>query len=1473
MPIELNMRVWPEKFAPGQESINYEIRHADTRKAKVTSMWIEVRDNQNRVVYQKTVPESPKTTARKWDGRGDVANPTAPKKYVSPLGSPYRVRLMGDAPPVFSGPKTASLSIVGGSGGSPGKVASLVVPPVSAEAVATHEVKVLYHSIELDWGKWLSDEAVRELDGFINPHAPAFATDIFSDPKTQKWVWYKLGTLGYFPGGRSEAPAPDNALGKAIIRYRQAHKELYTALFREGANYSVDAAALRSAAQITGPLLAKLHAGDNNRFNVGTPSDQRIIDKTEVISNSAAARLYVDVDRFYIGLETEFNTDGKAAVDREWIPRPIVPLRVRVRLQKSDGAAADSAPFGAIGECKLRWKWQDRAAKTDGLPTYTQERPSQTKRYLDKTFDHVTRTIPSAYKNARSAVGGLVSGNDAADSRATFAAVDSFTLANAAEGVYSSPCSDPASASWADWSQVFFQPSKIGGDNYTLSVALDLDGAPAGVKDAHTGVAANLAKQTGEFEVWRRVPIAAYVKWGDVSKVAAWDATAGHFAQGFTKLLSPTETIRVADLIDPGKTTLSNWVSAFYTKEKIWSRTRGKTNCEFSTGYLFPEDPRSLEFTNLAAIGEAQFAAALNVINEMMITPLWNDFEGWRQNSTLPPDKKVPLPDKQLQRRHDFCRLLEATAGWTKRVGEYFKAEIERIWDPGPKKCRDIADNVDRTLKPLPHDDGGLTGAPARRSAILQALLLAPLRAALDDWMNGADAPAKLADLKTVRSFTGGLKTEISVVDSQSEKEKKVPIDPVLRGAVDFAARLLDSDCGAGTAIAYNLHKQNIELVIAEDPPSRELDALIKGPPYNGTLVTVKQVSKNRGAAYVLAKIDSPQTFDLAVFNQNLLAPVKVWSFRQLRGPGATLPTYAPADKEEAAQCKRHRVAIADFQIEVIIQKLGPLVSQSLFPQIPATLHSAVRAGIAPDHRPTSGLLVVHYRAHPRPLAVKTGSTSDLTDLTNSTSLGVDAGLVLCSDDQPLPFEHLFAHEIAHCLFVRHWQKGRDVIAHFGFPNEHDLSDCNCMMSYSAFELQARWADRDPCSSHFNVSKFKPSFCGKCNLKLRGWDLNAKHSGVALLPTRSIDVTLVNPAAAHPDIASVSAPDPADLKTHALDLLQHKLLVAADLKMDLTGDTLRFHANPELKAEAGKQFFRWPAVEAKTLDKNRTIRCSGNYDLHGDQEGRTKTDADILADYNDQYGCAWERNLEYYFLSGGATNVPRDILFNPHWSMYTDDTAIHETIHVFQKWDPSRIAYEGMTELFGLMLSKQMRGAMPGSAPKLKLTLNPTYVQGSQFVIDEMLPRLGWHGLARLYFENEAALLDKVLTASGFPDKCEACSKKYDMAGAIAILMPREKRPPVDDVLHGSAAPLCTAALQEFDDYLTAHNRYGFGPAERALHAKVIRLDAKIKAFEDAIRAAEGFRPRATETDRVHRLEAWIEDTKVQVLEMKAELP
>jgi hypothetical protein len=65
------------------------------------------------------------------------------------------------------------------------------------------------------------------------------------------------------------------------------------------------------------------------------------------------------------------------------------------------------------------------------------------------------------------------------------------------------------------------------------------------------------------------------------------------------------------------------------------------------------------------------------------------------------------------------------------------------------------------------------------------------------------------------------------------------------------------------------------------------------------------------------------------------------------------------------------------------------------------------------------------------------------------------------------------AHEVGHCLWLRHWENSNRQ-----FPNDHDGSDHSCIMSY-------------PILRHatYGPAVFDPHFCGKCNLKLRGWDV------------------------------------------------------------------------------------------------------------------------------------------------------------------------------------------------------------------------------------------------------------------------------------------------------------------------------------------------------------------------------------------------
>jgi peptidoglycan hydrolase-like protein with peptidoglycan-binding domain len=74
----------------------------------------------------------------------------------------------------------------------------------------------------------------------------------------------------------------------------------------------------------------------------------------------------------------------------------------------------------------------------------------------------------------------------------------------------------------------------------------------------------------------------------------------------------------------------------------------------------------------------------------------------------------------------------------------------------------------------------------------------------------------------------------------------------------------------------------------------------------------------------------------------------------------------------------------------------------------------------------------------------------------------------------------LMAHEIGHNMYLSHWQ----VPATDGYrrPIDHDQSDNNCMMSYAWYLVGRPAVNADGM-------KFHGRFCGKCNLKLRGWHI------------------------------------------------------------------------------------------------------------------------------------------------------------------------------------------------------------------------------------------------------------------------------------------------------------------------------------------------------------------------------------------------
>ncbi len=104
---------------------------------------------------------------------------------------------------------------------------------------------------------------------------------------------------------------------------------------------------------------------------------------------------------------------------------------------------------------------------------------------------------------------------------------------------------------------------------------------------------------------------------------------------------------------------------------------------------------------------------------------------------------------------------------------------------------------------------------------------------------------------------------------------------------------------------------------------------------------------------------------------------------------------------------------------------------------------------------------------------------------TENSCIGLEHG-VACLENQMTSAEgaYLFAHEVAHCRFMQHHETDFTHVVS-DFPNDHDTADHNCSMSYPD-GISSR-----PGLAWTPGSAEQPRFCGKCILKLRGWDVTA----------------------------------------------------------------------------------------------------------------------------------------------------------------------------------------------------------------------------------------------------------------------------------------------------------------------------------------------------------------------------------------------
>jgi len=99
-------------------------------------------------------------------------------------------------------------------------------------------------------------------------------------------------------------------------------------------------------------------------------------------------------------------------------------------------------------------------------------------------------------------------------------------------------------------------------------------------------------------------------------------------------------------------------------------------------------------------------------------------------------------------------------------------------------------------------------------------------------------------------------------------------------------------------------------------------------------------------------------------------------------------------------------------------------------------------------------------------------------------SVSLDDNVILLDQQDSDQVYIVVTHEAGHSYWLQHFEN-----APGSAPAEHDTDDHNCTMTYP-----------DPATGFPNqqTGAFRSHFCGKCNLKLRGWDVTA-----AGLPAKS----------------------------------------------------------------------------------------------------------------------------------------------------------------------------------------------------------------------------------------------------------------------------------------------------------------------------------------------------------------------------------
>ncbi|WNG42365.1 hypothetical protein F0U61_38165 [Archangium violaceum] len=138
-------------------------------------------------------------------------------------------------------------------------------------------------------------------------------------------------------------------------------------------------------------------------------------------------------------------------------------------------------------------------------------------------------------------------------------------------------------------------------------------------------------------------------------------------------------------------------------------------------------------------------------------------------------------------------------------------------------------------------------------------------------------------------------------------------------------------------------------------------------------------------------------------------------------------------------------------------------------------LLSLISANLRTGDAPCGGIIMLEYKLSDD--IREALRTSDIGEIpTTSNGNGDLLGIIDQSVNANADF--VFTHEVGHCFWLTHHEASMGVVR-----QHHDQFDHNCMMSYPD------WDGKRPQYPHHAPDRFDPHFCGKCNLKLRGWNI------------------------------------------------------------------------------------------------------------------------------------------------------------------------------------------------------------------------------------------------------------------------------------------------------------------------------------------------------------------------------------------------